>query len=101
MTETGLSRTVDLPETPPGLTLGERQHVAVVRAHLAGDPERAHDLRRQHLAELPGDLLVVWLPSGHTAGSAVTRTVSLTPPHDGPASGPPQRLPRPCRHDLH
>ena len=43
------------------LTRGERQHLEVVRALLGDDPGRADDLRREHLAEFPGDLLVVWL----------------------------------------
>ena len=44
-----------------GLSRGERQHLAVVMTLFAGDPGRAADLRREHLAEFPGDLLVVWL----------------------------------------
>jgi hypothetical protein len=44
---------------------GERQHVEIVTAALAGDP-RAVDLRREHLREYPGDLLIVWLPIAFT-----------------------------------
>ena len=29
---------------------------------LAGDCRHARDLRREHLLEFPGDLLIVWLP---------------------------------------
>ena len=51
--------------TPPavttGLSRGERQHVEVVRASFSEDLRHARDLRREHLAEFPGDLLVVWL----------------------------------------
>ena len=50
-----------LPAVTPALSRGERQHIEVVRALLGADPRRALDLRREHLAEFPGDLLVVWL----------------------------------------
>ena len=45
------------------LTRGERQHGEVVAAAIGGDPQRAADLRREHLLEYPGDLLIVWLPA--------------------------------------
>jgi DNA-binding GntR family transcriptional regulator len=51
-------------EAPPVtgfLSRGERQHAEVVAAHFAGDRARAVLLRREHLLEFPGDLLVVWL----------------------------------------
>lgn len=49
------------PRTPT--TRGERQHAEIVEAALADrDWARAADLRREHLLEHPGDLLVVWLP---------------------------------------
>ena len=51
------------PDLGPGLTRGERQHVEVVRTAFGGPPARAGDLRREHLAEFPGDLLAVWLPA--------------------------------------
>ena len=41
---------------------GERQHVEIVNTALAGIATRAADLRREHLLEFPGDLLIVWLP---------------------------------------
>jgi len=41
---------------------GERQHAEIVHASFAGDADRAADLRREHLVEFPGDLLIVWLP---------------------------------------
>ena len=47
------------------VTRGERQHVEIVTATLAGDP-RVADLRREHLREYPGDLLIVWLPIAFT-----------------------------------
>jgi hypothetical protein len=50
------------PVVTAGLTRAERQHLEVVRTWLAGDAVRATDLRREHLAEFPGDLLIVWLP---------------------------------------
>lgn len=50
------------PMTPGLATRGERQHAEVVRTALAGDGRRAGDLRREHLLEFPGDLLIVWLP---------------------------------------
>ena len=43
-------------------TRGERQHAEVVRTTLAGDLGRGRDLRREHLLEFPGDLLIVCLP---------------------------------------
>ncbi len=45
------------------LTRGERQHAEIVSRHLADDVGRCHDLRREHLLEFPGDLLIVWLPA--------------------------------------
>jgi hypothetical protein len=52
---------------PPGgttATRGERQHAEIVNTALAlGDRPRAADLRREHLLEYPGDLLIVWLPA--------------------------------------
>ena len=44
---------------------GERQHGEIVDAELGGDRRRAADLRREHLLEYPGDLLIVWLPALH------------------------------------
>jgi hypothetical protein len=44
---------------------GERQHGEIVEAALAGDRRRAAHLRREHLLEFPGDLLIVWLPTLH------------------------------------
>jgi hypothetical protein len=41
---------------------GERQHAEVVATMLRGERTHAHDLRREHLVEYPGDLLIVWLP---------------------------------------
>jgi hypothetical protein len=51
------------PELPTAASRGERQHAEVVGTTLQGDPRRAGDLRREHLLEFPGDLLVVWLPA--------------------------------------
>lgn len=45
------------------LTRGERQHEEIVRAAFCGDVARACDLRRVHLLEFPGDVLIVWLPA--------------------------------------
>jgi hypothetical protein len=42
---------------------GERQHGEIVAAALTGDGRHAADLRREHLLEYPGDLLIVWLPA--------------------------------------
>ena len=50
-----------LPAGP--LTRGERQHAEIVLATFAGDVRHADDLRREHLLEYPGDLLIVWLPA--------------------------------------
>jgi hypothetical protein len=51
-----------VPEIPSGtVERGERQHAEIVRAWLRGDVRRAADLRREHLLEYPGDVLVVWL----------------------------------------
>lgn len=41
---------------------GERQHLEIVDTALSGDCGHAIDLRREHLLEFPGDLLIVWLP---------------------------------------
>jgi hypothetical protein len=50
------------PDVPPGaVERGERQHAEIVDAWLRGDVRRAADLRREHLVEYPGDVLVVWL----------------------------------------
>ena len=45
------------------LTRGERQHQEIIRAALRGDVAHAADLRRVHLLEFPGDVLIVWLPA--------------------------------------
>jgi hypothetical protein len=42
---------------------GERQHAEVVAATFGPDCHRARDLRREHLLECPGDVLIVWLPA--------------------------------------
>jgi len=56
-------RPYDAPR-PRGRPLrGERQHAEIVEAALAGDRAHAADLRREHLLEYPGDLLIVWLPA--------------------------------------
>jgi len=49
---------------------GERQHAEVVDTMLGGDGPRGVELRREHLSEYPGDLLIVWLPM---IGPAVAR----------------------------
>ena len=41
---------------------GERQHAEIVHAAFAGNASHAADLRREHLIDFPGDLLIVWLP---------------------------------------
>ena len=55
---------------------GERQHVEIVNTALAGGATHAADLRREHLLEFPGDLLIVWLPvlQPRRAPEAVERT---------------------------
>lgn len=45
------------------VTSGERQHHDIVTAVFDGDLGRAEDLRRVHLLEYPGDVLIVWLPA--------------------------------------
>ena len=50
------------------LTRGERQHEEIVHAAFRGDFARANDLRRVHLLEFPGDVLIVWLPSAVRRG---------------------------------
>jgi hypothetical protein len=67
----------EVPPLPPAASRAERQHAEVVRTSLGGDPERADDLRREHLSEFPGDLLVVWLPSVR----------ARAPSPDGPGGG--------------
>jgi hypothetical protein len=63
----GVARTLrgvpsDAPLLPSTASRAERQHAEIVRTALRGDPARADDLRREHLTEFPGDLLVIWLP---------------------------------------
>lgn len=41
---------------------GERQHAEIVHAAFTGHEGHAADLRREHLIDFPGDLLIVWLP---------------------------------------
>jgi hypothetical protein len=45
-----------------GVGRGERQHAEVVATMLGGECGHAFDLRREHLLEFPGDVLIVWLP---------------------------------------
>jgi hypothetical protein len=55
---------VTAPSAPAAdLARGERQHAEIVAAWLRGETLRAADLRREHLADYPGDVLVVWLPA--------------------------------------
>jgi hypothetical protein len=51
------------PPSTSKITRGERQHAEIVRSTFAGAVRHANDLRREHLLEYPGDLLIVWLPS--------------------------------------
>jgi hypothetical protein len=51
------------PPPAKGLTRGERQHAEIVLSTFAAAHGHASDLRREHLLEYPGDLLIVWLPS--------------------------------------
>ena len=53
----------EVPLPAGRLTRGERQHAEIVTHHLTDDVGRCHDLRREHLLEFPGDLLIVWLPA--------------------------------------
>jgi hypothetical protein len=50
------------PPVHPGVSRGERQHAEVVLSTFGDDHRHAADLRREHLVEYPGDLLIVWLP---------------------------------------
>jgi len=52
------------PVDPPtvGMSRGERHHVETACVWLRGDSRRGCDLRREHLLEFPGDLLIVVLP---------------------------------------
>jgi hypothetical protein len=61
------------PPIPPARALrGERQHAEIVAMHFAACGDRAADLRREHLLEYPGDLLIVWLPAVRPARQAGT-----------------------------
>ena len=51
-----------LPRGACAINRAERQHLEVVQATLSGSVRRARDLRREHLLEFPGDVLIVWLP---------------------------------------
>ena len=42
----------------------DRQLIAIVRAHLAGDRELVDALARDHLVDFPGSYLVAWVASG-------------------------------------
>ena len=53
----------DPPRAPAHALRGERQHAEIVALHFAASGDRAADLRREHLLEYPGDLLIVWLPT--------------------------------------
>ena len=50
------------PTTAGTVGRAERQHAEIVATALSGDGARAGHLRREHLLEFPGDLLIVWLP---------------------------------------
>lgn len=54
-----------LPRGTAVLSRAERQHLEIVQATLSGNLPRAWDLRREHLLEFPGDVLIVWLPVLH------------------------------------
>jgi hypothetical protein len=51
------------PRSTGVLTRGERQHSEIVVATFTDASQHANDLRREHLLEYPGDLLIVWLPA--------------------------------------
>lgn len=64
--DVGTGAPYEAPEPAPPALLGraERQHAEVVQALLSdGSGRHGADLRREHLMEFPGDLLIVWLPS--------------------------------------
>lgn len=46
----------------------DRQLVAIVRAHLAGDRDLVDALARDHLVDFPGSYLVAWIASGAEVG---------------------------------
>jgi len=46
-------------------TRRQRQLVALVRLHLAGDDDRFDALVREHLAEHPDDVVAAWLAAVH------------------------------------
>ena len=55
-----------LAYAPPAIAptgRAERHHAEIVRVWLTGDHRRGVDLRREHLLEYPGDVLIVWLPA--------------------------------------
>ncbi len=52
----GLARALEL-----ATTRHDRQHVAIIDAHLTGTAERTRILARQHLAEFPDDVVISWL----------------------------------------
>ena len=51
------------PATTKAILRGERQHAEIVKSVFTNQHRRAHDLRREHLLEYPGDFLIVWLPA--------------------------------------
>jgi hypothetical protein len=52
-----------VPRSATTITRGERQHAEIVVATFEGASRHADELRREHLLEYPGDLLIVWLPA--------------------------------------
>jgi hypothetical protein len=52
----------DAPPDRCAPTRAERHHIEIVDAICRGEAARAMDLRREHLLEYPGDLLIVWAP---------------------------------------
>lgn len=74
------------PYRPPPIAAdvlrGERQHAEIIQAAF-GHHRRADHLRREHLLEYPGDILIVWLP------------VLLSPPASGAGRIVPRSLPNP------
>jgi hypothetical protein len=52
-----------VPASTNEILRGERHHAEIVKYVFMHEHRRAADLRREHLLEYPGDLLIVWLPA--------------------------------------
>jgi hypothetical protein len=72
-----LTRAMDLAQDSR-----QRQIVAVVAAHLAGDAERVDALAREHLVDHPDSVLVAWIAAEARSGCTLPPSLSASSPTD-------------------